>query len=172
MICGWDRIEANASAQKHAAVASCCAAVPRPAARWMRGAGSRSSGGVRRREIGAALAVSALSLTGRKAEEAIALAAGLETSLPGTRAAYHLGVVTPRQARIIAAATMLLDPAEARAAEAMVLDRAGSMTPAGLRAAISRAVMEVNPRRRRNAGSTRPGTRMWRGGPSRREMRG
>ena len=40
---------------------------------------------------------------------------------------------------------MLLDPAEARAAEAMVLDRAGSMTAAGLRAAISRAVMEVNP---------------------------
>ena len=92
------------------------------------------------REIGAALAVSA-----GEAEEAMALAAALETSLPGTRAAYHSGVVTHGKARIIAAATMLLDPAEARAAEAMVLDRAGSMTAAGLRAAISRAVMEVDP---------------------------
>ena len=36
-------------------------------------------------------------------------------------------------------------PAEARAAEAMVLDRAGSLTPAALRATIKRAVMEVNP---------------------------
>ncbi len=96
------------------------------------------------REIGAALAVSA-----REAEEVIALAAALETSLPGTRAAYHCGVLTHGKARIIAAATMLLDPAEARAAEAMVLDRAGSMTPAGLRAAISRAVMEVNPEKAR-----------------------
>ena len=44
---------------------------------------------------------------------------------------------------------MLLDPAEARAAEAMVLDRAGSLTPAGLRSAISRAVMQVNPEKAR-----------------------
>jgi hypothetical protein len=49
------------------------------------------------------------------------------------------------KAAIIAAATALLDPAEARTAEAMVLDRAGSLTPAQLRAAIRRAVMDVNP---------------------------
>ena len=39
----------------------------------------------------------------------------------------------------------MLDPGEARAAEAMVLGRAGTLTPPGLRAAISRAVMEVAP---------------------------
>jgi hypothetical protein len=43
----------------------------------------------------------------------------------------------------------VLDPAEARAAEAMVLDRAGRLTPAGLRAAIARAVMQVAPEKAR-----------------------
>ncbi len=42
-------------------------------------------------------------------------------------------------------ATALLDPAEARAAEALVLERAGRLTPGGLRAAIARAVMEIAP---------------------------
>ena len=46
---------------------------------------------------------------------------------------------------IIARATAVLDPAEARAAEELVLDRAGRLTPGGLRAAIARAVMEVAP---------------------------
>ncbi len=48
---------------------------------------------------------------------------------------------------IIARATAVLDPAEARAAEAKVLDRAGRLTPGALRAAIARAVMEVAPKK-------------------------
>ncbi len=141
VICAWDRIEANASAQKHAAVAELLRRRPATGSAVDAGSGIPEQWGeFVGREIGAALAVSSV-----EAEEAVALAAALETSLPGTRAAYHSGIVTHDKARIIAAATMLLDPAEARAAEAMVLDRAGSMTPAGLRAAISRAVMEVNP---------------------------
>jgi hypothetical protein len=55
------------------------------------------------------------------------------------------GIVTLRKALIIARAVEALDPAEARAAEALVLDRAGRLTPGGLRAAIGRAVMEVAP---------------------------
>jgi hypothetical protein len=50
-----------------------------------------------------------------------------------------------RQAAIIARATAVLDPAEAQAAEALVLGRAGRLTPAGLRSAIARAVIEVAP---------------------------
>ncbi len=69
----------------------------------------------------------------------------LAVSLPGTRAAFGSGVLGRRKAVIIAAATRLLDPAEARAAEAMVLDRAGALTPPALRAAITRAVMDVAP---------------------------
>ena len=94
----------------------------------------------------------------------LALAAALEVSLPGTRAAFRSGVLTRDKALIIAGATMLLDPAEARAAEAMVLDRAGSLTPAGLRSAISRAVMEVNPekaRKRREHGAKQARVARW-----------
>jgi hypothetical protein len=46
---------------------------------------------------------------------------------------------------IIAEATVLLSPDEAGAAEALVLGRAGTLTPPGLRAAIARAVMDVAP---------------------------
>ena len=100
---------------------SCCAAVPPPALRWTvrlvcRGSGMSSSS----RELGAALALSA-----GDAEEVLGLAAALEVSLPGTRAAFRSGVLTREKALIIAGATVLLDPAEARAAEAMVLGRAG-----------------------------------------------
>ena len=75
----------------------------------------------------------------------LSLACDLEVYLPGTKAAFRAGIVCRDKAAIIASAVALLDPAEARAAETMVLDRAGSLTPAALRAAIGRAVVEVNP---------------------------
>jgi hypothetical protein len=56
--------------------------------------------------------------------------------------------------RLIAAATGLLDESEARAAEAGVLDRAGRLTPGGLRAAIARAVMETAPDKARKRRET------------------
>ena len=92
------------------------------------------------RELGAVLGVS-----GRDAGEMLDLAWYLEASLPGTAAAFRAGIVNRDKAAVIAAATALLDPGEARAAEAMVLGRAGSLTPPALRAAIGRAVMDVNP---------------------------
>jgi hypothetical protein len=67
----------------------------------------------------------------------LSLAHALEAGLPGTRAAFRSGILNQRKAMIIASATALLDPAEARAAEAKVLDRAGALTPPGLRAAIT-----------------------------------
>jgi len=57
--------------------------------------------------------------------------------------------VGERKAAIIAWATAGLDPDQARAAEAKVLDRAGTLTPPGLRAATGRAVMEVAPAKAR-----------------------
>jgi hypothetical protein len=69
----------------------------------------------------------------------------LEARLPGTRALFRTGVLSRDKAAIIAWATALLDPAGARAAEAMVLDRAAQLTPPGLRAAINAAVMQVDP---------------------------
>ena len=83
------------------------------------------------------------------AEGLLDLAHDLEVKLPGTRAAFRDGTLRASKAEIIARATAVLDPAEARAAEALVLDRAGRLTPGGLRAAIARAVMEVAPEKAR-----------------------
>ena len=83
------------------------------------------------------------------AEDLLGLAHDLEVKLPGTRAALRDGIVRASKAEIIARAVAVLDPAEARAAEAMVLDRAGRLTPGGLRAAIARAVMQVAPEKAR-----------------------
>ena len=144
-VCAWDRVEANASARKHAAVAELLRRRPAPGTAVD---GDSGLPGVwdefASRELGAALALSS-----GDAEEVLVLAAALEVRLPGTRAAFRTGVLTRDKALIIASATVLLDPAEARAAEAMVLGRAGSLTVAGLRSAIGRAVMEVNPEKAR-----------------------
>jgi hypothetical protein len=77
------------------------------------------------RELGSALGVSP-----GEAEAMLGLARDLEVFLPGTKAAFRSGVLSQEKVQIIVAATAVLDPAEARAAEAMVLDRAGSLTPA------------------------------------------
>src|SRR5271169_6357336 len=99
-----------------------------------------------------------------RAEDLLTLAATLETRLPGTRAALRDGIVRLDKAWIIAAATALLDPEEARQAEAMVLGRAGRLTPGGLRAAIARAVMDVAPekaRKRREAAAKDARVQRW-----------
>ena len=80
-----------------------------------------------------------------RAEDLLTLAAALEVKLPGTKAALRDGIVTIAKAQIIVSLTALLDPGEARQAEAMVLDRAGRLTPGGLRSATARAVMAVAP---------------------------
>ena len=135
VICGWDRDEANASARKHAAIAELTRRRPGPDGGWDEFTG---------RELGAALGVSFSD-----AEDLLSLADALETRLPGTKALFRSGILSQAKAAIIACATALLDPEEARAAEALVLGRAGPMTPAGLRAAIRHAVMQVNPAKAR-----------------------
>ena len=78
----------------------------------------------------------------------------LDTHLPGTSAALRDGIMSLGKARIIATATGLLDPGEAAAAEAGVLDRAGRLTPGSLRAAIARAVVEAAPGKARKRRET------------------
>ena len=81
------------------------------------------------------------------ADAMLDLAHDLEVKLPGTAAAFRDGTLRQSKVAIIARATGVLDPAEARAAEQKVLDRAGRLTPGALRAAIARAVMEVAPKK-------------------------
>jgi hypothetical protein len=160
VICARDRAEAAMAAGKYAAVAELVRRRPAPGCALAGPAQMPESWHeFTARELGAVLGVSA-----GDAEQILDLAWALEVCLPGTKAAFRAGILNHDKAEIIAAATALLDPAEARTAEAMVLDRAGSLTPAQLRAAIRRAVMEVNPdkaRQRREHMARRTRVERW-----------
>ena len=130
VVCGWDRVEAHAHARKLAAIAEL----------------ARRNPGELDAEFTADQVACALGESRFRAGELLGTAGHLDTHLPGTRAALRDGTVSLGKARLIANATGLLDPAEARAAEAGVLDRAGRLTPGGLRAAIARAVITAAPK--------------------------
>jgi hypothetical protein len=142
VICAWDRVEASAAARKHAAVAELIRRRPDPDGAPAAGAGQMPQTW---EEFTPAELAPALGESRAAAEAVLDLANDLAVKLPGTRAAFLSGIVTLRKTLIIARSVEALDPAEARAAEALVLDRAGRLTPGGLRAAIGRAVMEVAP---------------------------
>ena len=140
VMCAWDRVEAHAAARKLATVAEL----------------ARRNPGPEDAEFTADQVAYALGESRVRADELMGTAGQLDTHLPGTSAALREGTVSLGKARIIAAATGLLDEAEARAAENEVLDRAARLTPGGLRAAIARAVMKAAPekaRKRRETGA-------------------
>jgi hypothetical protein len=138
VMCAWDRVEAHAAARKLAVIAEVDRRNPKP-----------EDAEFTADEIACALAESRW-----RADELMGTAGHLDSHLPGTKAALQDGVVSLGKARLIGNATGLLDPAEARAAEAGVLDRAASLTPGGLRAAIARAIMEVAPGKARKRRET------------------
>ena len=156
VVCAWDRVEAHAAARKLATVAELIRRNPEP--------GSELAGPGRMPLIWDEFATDqlayALAESRDQAENLLGMAQTLQTHLPGTMAAFLDGTISRRKAELIANATVFLDPAEARAAEGKVLDRAGRLTPGNLRVAIARAVMEVAPkkakkRREAAAGDTR-----------------
>ena len=145
IICAADRCEAAASALKHTAVAALIRR--RPAS----GCPPQGPSGMpemwdefTRAELAPALGESRYAM-----DNLLDLAHDLTVKLPGTMALFRDGVISRYKAQVISHATQLLDPTEARAAEAKVLDRAGRLTPGALRAAIVRAVMEVAPEKAR-----------------------
>ena len=149
VVCAWDRVEAHAAARKLAAIAEL----------------GRRDPGPEDEEFTADELASALGESRSRACALLGTAGHLDTRLPGTWAALCDGTLSMYKARLIAAATALLDPDEARAAEAEVLDRAARLTPGGLRAAIARAV--DGSRAGEGAGSggrPRRRTRGWSGG--------
>ncbi len=141
LICALDRAEASACFLKHAAVAELIRRRPAP--------GYTLEGEARMPECWEEFAGDevrwALAETRHAADAMLDLAHSLEVKLPGTREAFRTGVLRQSKAEIMARATDVLDPAEAQAAEALVLGRAGRLSPGGLRAAIVRAVIEVAP---------------------------
>jgi Domain of unknown function (DUF222) len=138
IMCAWDRVEAHAAARKLAVIAELDRRNPRP----------------EDAEFTADEIANALGESRFRADELMGTASHLDTHLPGTSAALRDGIVSLGKARVIAAATGLLDPGEAAAAEAGVLDRAGRLTPGSLRAAIARAVMEAAPDKARKRRET------------------
>jgi uncharacterized protein DUF222 len=138
IMCAWDRVEAHAAARKLAAVAELDRRNPQP----------------EDAEFTTDQVANALGESRFRADELIGTAGHLDTHLPGTRAALRDGTMSLGKARLIATATGLLNPAEARAAETGVLARAGRLTPGSLRAAIARAVMEAAPDKARKRRET------------------
>jgi hypothetical protein len=89
----------------------------------------------------------ALAESRGRADDLLTLALRLAARLPGTVAALRGGMITGGKAEIIAWATALLDPDEARAAEALVLGRAGQAPAAGRTAAADRGDPRHRPGR-------------------------
>jgi len=138
IMCAWDRVEAHAAARKLAAIGELARRNLKP----------------EDAEFTADQVACALGESRFRADELMGTAGHLDTHLPGTRAALRDGIMSLGKARIIATATGLLDPGEAAAAEAGVVDRAGRLTPGSLRAAIARAVMEAAPDKARKRRET------------------
>ena len=156
LLCAWDRVEAHATARKLAAVAELIRRRPEP--------GCAPDDPAPWDEFTADELAAALGESRGRADGLLTLGRQLQTRLPGTRAALRDGTIGRSKGEIIGYATALLDPGEARAAEALVLGRAGRLTPAGLRAAIARAVMEVAPekaRQRREAAARDARVQRW-----------
>jgi Domain of unknown function (DUF222) len=149
-IAAWDRIEAWAAARKHAAAAEFIRRRPHPDCPLEGPAQMPETWD----ESIAAEVAGVLAESRPAAEAMLGLAYDLEVKLPGTRGAFRDGILRQSKVTIIARATAVLDPAEARAAEEKVLDRAGRLTPGGLRAAIARAVLEAAPEKARKQRET------------------
>jgi Domain of unknown function (DUF222) len=160
VICALDRAEAAACALKHAAVAELIRRRPEP--------GCPLEGPAQMPaiydEFTEAELTDALAETRHGAARILGLAQDLEVKLPGTKAAFRSGVLRLAKVEIIARAVANLDPAEARAVETLVLDRAGRLTPGGLRSAVARAVIEVAPdkaRKRREQAARNARVQRW-----------
>ncbi len=156
----WDRVEAHAAARKFAAVAELMRRRPAP--------GTLVEGPARIpaecAEFTVCELVTVLALSRWDADGMLSFAYDLAVRLPGTRAAFTDGVVNQEKAEIIARATAVLTPEEAQEAEALVLGRAGRLTPSGLRSAIARAVIQVAPdkaRKRREIAAKEARVERW-----------
>ena len=142
VLCAWDRLEAHMAARKLAAISELDRRRPAPEV-----PSSGRPAGTRHEEFCADEIAHALAESRRKAGDLMAVADSLDGKLPGTQAALRDGVITLVKAQIISRAVAVLTAREARAAEKLVLGRAGRLTPGGLAAAIRQAVMEVAPKK-------------------------
>ncbi len=138
VVCAWDRIESHATARKLAASAELSRRRP-PLETPTSGSGEE--------DFAADELAHVLAVSRREAGTLLTVAEALDGKLPGTRALLRDGIITFTKAKMIVNHTVLLTDREAAAVEALVLGRAGRITPGSLREALARAVMAVAPKK-------------------------
>ena len=137
----WGRVESWAAERKLAVIAELIRRRPAPG-NPPSGPGGMPAGWGKfcADELAAAAAISA-----QAAEKTLQLAHDLASRLPGTARALREGLIDLGKARIIAEVTLVLDPAEAAAAEALILAKVAGKTPGQVRVITARAAAAVNP---------------------------
>ncbi len=142
LVCALDRLESHMAARKLAAAAELSRRRPP-----LETPTSGRPAGSAEEDFAADELAHVLAISRREAGTLLTVAEALGGKLPGTRALLRDGIITAAKAKMIVNHTALLTAAEAAAVEALVLGRAGRITPGSLREALARAVMEVAPKK-------------------------
>jgi len=149
LVCAWDRVEAHAAARKLIAIAEVFRRNPEDGFEPAPGQMPTVVHEFTRDQLALALGESRAA-----ADWLLTVAWHLATRLGGTLDALRDGAISRGKAELIVRLTGCLDADEAAAVEAKVLDRAGRLTPGGLRSAVARAVLEVAPDKARERRET------------------
>ena len=149
LVCAWDRLEAHMAARKLVAIAEVFRRNPEDGFEPEPGQMPLVVHEFTRDQLAFALGESRAA-----ADWLLMVAWHLATRLGATLEALRDGVITRPKAELIVRLTQHLDDDEAGAVEAKVLDRAGRLTPGGLRSAVARAVIEVAPEKARERRET------------------
>jgi len=149
LVCARDRVEAHAAARKLVAIAEVFRRNPEDGFEAGPGQMPAVVHEFTRDQLALALGESRAA-----ADWLLTVGWHLGTRLVGTLDALRDGVISRGKAELIVRLTGCLDAGEAAAMEAKVLDRAGRLTPGGLRSAVARAVLEVAPDKARERRQT------------------
>ena len=149
LVCAWDRLEAHMAARKLVVIAEVFRRNPEDGFETGPGQMPAVVHEFTRDQLALALGESR-----DQADRLLTVAWHLATRLGGTLDALRDGIISRGKAELIVKLTQYLDDDEAVQVEAKVLDRAGRLTPGGLRSAVARAVLEVAPEKARQRRET------------------
>jgi Domain of unknown function (DUF222) len=149
LVCAWDRLEAHMAARKLVAIAEVFRRNPEDGFEPEPGQMPMVVHEFTRDQLALALGESRA-----QADWLLTVAWHLATRLTATSDALRDGIITRVKAELIVRLTQYLSDEEAGAVEAKILDRAGRLTPGGLRSAVARAVLEVAPGKAREQRET------------------
>src|SRR5690349_17872390 len=142
LVCAWDRLEAHMAARKLIAIAEVFRRNPEDGFEPEPGRMPAVVHEFTRDQLALTLGESRAA-----ADWLLTVAWHLATRLGGTLDALAAGIITRGKAELIVRLTQHLSDEEAQAVEAKIADRAGRLTPGGLRSAVARAVVEVAPKK-------------------------